>query len=57
MEKIAGALYDVYCKEVGGVNFQGDPLPTWDEFKSDPTKKKQSNAWIEVARAAFDHCR
>lgn len=57
MEKIAGALYDVYCREVGGLAFNGDPLPSWDEFRADQNKAKQSNAWVEVAREAFNHCR
>jgi hypothetical protein len=57
MEKIAGLLYERYCIAVGGKNFRGDPLPSWSEFYSDPTKKTQSEAWVEVARAAFEHCR
>jgi hypothetical protein len=28
-------IYEDYCKAVGGVNFQGNPLPTWDELASD----------------------
>ena len=30
MERIAGNLYEEYCKEVGGKAFNGDPLPGWE---------------------------
>jgi hypothetical protein len=45
----AGQLYEVYCAAVGGIAFNGDPLPHWTEFRLDPTKKKQSDAWMKVA--------
>jgi len=32
LEDVAGELYEVYGKEVGGVAFNGDPLPDWAEF-------------------------
>ena len=48
----AALLYDAYCKAVGGVAFNGDPLPDWEAFRADPSKQKQSDAWIEVARVA-----
>ncbi len=48
----AGLLYDAYCAAVGGVAFNGDPLPDWQTFRADPAKQKQSDAWIAVARAA-----
>lgn len=57
IDKIAGALYDKYCEAVGGVAFNGDPLPSWEDFKNDTKKKKQADAWREVAREAFNHCR
>jgi len=50
IEKIAGELYETYCLAVGGVAFNGDALPTWEEFGSDSTKTKQSNAWRAVAK-------
>lgn len=53
INKIAGTLYETYCRAVGGVAFNGDKLPSWDEFSKDPTKTKQSDAWREVARAAL----
>ena len=57
MEKIAGILYEEYCKEVGGKAFNGDPLPSWKTFRADPEKKKQSEAWVAVASRAFAVCR
>ena len=49
LQRRAGELYTHYCKAVGGVAFNGDPLPTWDEFIADPKKTKQANAWLAVA--------
>ena len=57
MEAIAGNLYEEYCAQVGGVAFNGDPLPKWKEFRADPAKQKQSDAWVAVANKAFDCCR
>lgn len=53
-EQNAKALYECYCKEVGGKAFNGDPLPSWEEFGKDPTKQKQANAWREVAKLAVE---
>ena len=52
IEKLAGSLYRIYCAAVGGKAYNGDALPTWEAFRSDPTKKLQSNAWIAVAEEA-----
>ncbi|MES2923707.1 MAG: hypothetical protein V4819_19285 [Verrucomicrobiota bacterium] len=49
IESLAGRLYDTYCAAVGGVAFNGDPLPKWDAFRADTTKQKQSDAWIASA--------
>ena len=46
INEIAKQLYTTYCEAVGGKAFNGDPLPDWETFSSDETKKKQSNAWI-----------
>jgi hypothetical protein len=54
LEELAGLLYDTYCAEVGGIAFNGDPLPKWPEFRADPAKQKQSNAWVAVASAALE---
>ena len=48
-EEIAGKLYEKYCESVGGIAFNGDPLPKWKEFRADTKKQKQSDAWVEVA--------
>jgi len=45
---LAKEAYDVYCEAVGGVAFNGDPLPTWSEFCADPKKQKQHLAWLRV---------
>lgn len=50
--QIAERLYERYCAAVGGVAFNGDKLPTWAEFSSDPGKTKQANAWLAVAEEA-----
>lgn len=51
--ELAEHIYTVYCREVGGKAFNGDPLPDWKTFASDPTKKKQSEAWLAAASAAI----
>ena len=51
---VAERLYTVYCQAVGGKAFNGDALPTWDEFINDPSKEKQSTAWLKTAEAAMD---
>ena len=53
-EEFAGKLYDRYCEAVGGLAFNGDPLPKWEVFRADPSKQKQSDAWVEVAALAAE---
>lgn len=48
---LAERLYTVYCEAVGGKAYDGKPLPNWADFSVDPTKKKQSEAWMAVANA------
>lgn len=50
---VAEELYTAYCAAVGGVAFNGDPLPDWAEFAADPNKEKQSNAWLVAADRAM----
>ena len=50
---LAGELYEEYCSGVGAVAFNGDPLPSWEEFRADPSKNKQSDAWMQVAGKAI----
>lgn len=49
---LAKLMYNNYCASVGGKAFNGDPLPEADEFFSDETKKKQSDAWLSAAASA-----
>lgn len=53
-EMLAGMLYTKYTASVGGLAFNGDRLPPWYQFRNDPAKKKQSDAWIAVADEAID---
>jgi len=53
VESVAAVLYENYCESVGGKAFNNDPLPSWEEFRADPEKKKQSDAWISVARKLY----
>ena len=50
-EDCAGRAYEAYCVAVGGKAFNGDPLPDWATFRADPTKRKQSDAWVESVKA------
>jgi hypothetical protein len=54
--ELAAGIYGVYCGEVGGKAFNGDPLPSWSEFIADPAKSKQSLAWMAAARFARHAC-
>ncbi len=56
IEQTAGRLYEAYCAAVGGKAFNGDPLPDWATFRFDPSKQKQSDAWITVAVTAGKLC-
>lgn len=51
--EMARNLYTAYCAAVGGVAFNGDPLPIWEVFFNDTSKKKQADAWLEAADAAI----
>jgi len=50
IEEHANLLYSVYCEAVGGVAFNGDPLPSWEDFAADPKKQLQADAWRSVAK-------
>lgn len=54
MEQIAGQLYETYCHLVGGIAFNGDALPNWEEFSKDESKQKQANGWRGVASKALE---
>lgn len=55
-EDVAEQLYETYCAAVGGLAYNGDPLPTWEQFASDPSKAKQANGWRTVAEKASEIC-
>lgn len=45
----AQTLYTAYCEAVGGRAYNGQPLPSAQEFWDDPTKTAQAKAWEAVA--------
>jgi hypothetical protein len=51
---LAKIMYDEYCKAVGGKAFNGDNLPSSEEFFNDESKSKQSNAWIKASEVALN---
>ena len=53
LETWVSQMYFVYCREVGGVAYDGNPLPDWETFKNDPAKKKQCHAWYAMGKAAL----
>ena len=54
MKKLAHAMYDAYCVEVGGKAWDGRPLPTAKEFFADETKQKQAMGWFAAASKAIE---
>lgn len=48
--KFAKLSYEAYSKGVGGVAYNGDPLPTWEEILADPSKEKIVLGWKSVAK-------
>lgn len=54
MKKLAKALYAEYCAQVGGVAYDGRPLPTPGEFFEDDTKAKQARGWMAAASKALE---
>ena len=54
IEEHAALLYHTYCVAVGGVAFNGDPLPSWEVFAADPAKTKQVAGWLAVALKSLD---
>lgn len=48
-EALARVLYTIYSEAVGGVAYDGKPLPTWEEFYANPAKQKQSGGWLVMA--------
>ena len=52
--RLAGILYTEYSRSVGGVAFNGDPLPSWEEFVNEGSKAKQVIGWHRVSGMAFE---
>lgn len=50
IEKITKKIYETYCFCVGGKSFNGEKLPSWEEFSKDQSKEIQANAWRAVAQ-------
>jgi len=55
IESWAKDAYEVYSEAVGGVNFQGDALPGWEEYRNDPTKTKTLQGWLAVGKFVIEH--
>lgn len=51
IKELAIAAYDAYTAAVGGKNYKGEPLPSGEEFFSDPSKEKQQAGWIAAVEA------
>ena len=51
-DTLAKVMYDAYCTGVGGIAFNGDKLPSSDDFFADTAKEKQINGWRVAADAA-----
>jgi hypothetical protein len=47
---LAKIAYQAYSKTTGGLNFQGMPMPTWDNLGP-----KIQRAWQNAAQAVADH--
>lgn len=45
------AAWTAYRRAVGGVAWNGDKLPEWEEMLADPKKEQIVAAWKEAARA------
>lgn len=54
VEDNAKAAYELYCKEVGGLAFNGDKLPTWEVFRNDSSKTKQIKAWLKIGEMVYN---
>lgn len=54
VEAEARLFYDDYCESVGGVAFNGDPLPPASEFFEDPKKQLQANAYRHATERLYD---
>ena len=51
---IAEAIYTAYCESVGGTAWNGEPLPTWNQFHNDESKERQVYGWLAAAQSAIN---
>ena len=49
LNDLAANLYAAYGAATGGLNFRGEPIPTWDVLPD-----TQKNAWLATAQKAID---
>jgi hypothetical protein len=54
-KKEAMRLYETYCAGVGGVAYDGKPLPSAVEFFGDETKARQREGWLLTARTVLQY--
>ena len=47
--KMERRMWEAYAKQAGGVSFDGQPLPTWDELG-----EERQSCWIATASVAAD---
>ena len=47
--KMERRMWEAYVKQAGGVSFDGQPLPTWDELG-----EERQSCWIAAASVAAD---
>jgi hypothetical protein len=52
--ELAGRFYTAYRTSVGGLSFNGTPLPNWDQLVTDPTAEKVVKGWRAVAGTAAE---
>ncbi len=53
VEELARLQYSNYISAVGGKAFNGDPLPSAEEFFTDDSKKKQADSWRSAAASGI----
>ena len=52
MEQAAQEAWTAYVEAVDGKGPNGDPLPSWNELRSDPEKQEVAARFLEATRMA-----
>lgn len=52
-EAAAADAYTMYCQCVGGVSYNSDPLPTWEQQRA-REDQKIPNAWVTAVTMVLD---